>query len=149
MNLFLFFVVYPFFYSFLEWTVHRMLHLFWSRRHIEHHIVLWSDDDYRASLKKSVNCFLIALPLFFLEGNLISLWINYTMYEFFHSWLHRNKSRAAVYHIIHHLSSDWGKNYGVLSPFWDRAFGTLRSARKIEEWRFLYNWNPYFFLVNF
>lgn len=149
MTLINFFIVYPFFYSLLEWTVHRLLHLFNSRRHRRHHIVLKSKNDYTANLEKVLTVLILAFPFFLVDLNVLSLWLNYTTYEFFHSWVHRNKGGAASYHTIHHFSKDWRKNYGVLSPFWDKIFGTMRTGHTVAWWKFLYNWNPYLFFINF
>ncbi len=149
MSLVKFLVVYPFIYSFLEWNIHRFLYVFDSRRHREHHYVLKSDDDYSSSLKKSLQTFLFISPFCFIDPDLVSLWINYTMYEFIHCWLHRHRSPASTFHTIHHFSRDWNRNYGVLSPFWDGVFGTLRTGQRIKWWKFLYNWNPYLFPINF
>ncbi len=150
MNLFYFFGIYPFVYSFIEWNIHRLLHVFESKRHTEHHILLKSDKDYASSLKKSIQVFVIASPLFLVDSNIVSLWVNYTMYEFVHCWLHRNPSSASTFHNIHHHSKGWDKNYGVLSPFWDRIFGTIRMGKRhIHWWKYIYNWNPYLVAINF
>ena len=149
MDLLYFFGLYPFLYSFLEWNIHRLLHVFKSKRHNEHHIILKSDNDYISNFRKSTQTLLVMLPLCFIDPNLISFWINYTMYEFIHTWLHRNRCNASNFHNIHHFSRNWDKNYGVLSPFWDMVFGTMRTGRGINWWKFIYNWNPYLFLFNF
>lgn len=142
-------VIYPFLYSFLEWNVHCLLHVRKSSRHTTHHVVLRSEDDYKANFRKSLMALLAITPVIFMEPAFISMWINYVMYEFFHSWLHRNKGGAASYHAIHHFSKNWNKNYGVLSPFWDAVFGTMRTKSPPKWWEYLYNWNPYLFFINF
>lgn len=146
-------------YGFLEYTIHRFLHVIKETKHRKHHEELKNDDDFSASFQKSINMFNIViffkvLSYFVLEeiGTFVFyLWIQYVLYEFTHDIIHRYKIPGiAKYHSIHHYCYKYRLNYGVTTPFWDYVFGTM-SDYNMRRVNFLIyvSWLPWFNFLNF
>jgi sterol desaturase/sphingolipid hydroxylase (fatty acid hydroxylase superfamily) len=142
-------------YGFLEYSLHRLAHIYNNKRHTTHHMVLKSDDDYRSSFIKSIKMFMYTSPFIYYYTIFRFLYIQYVLYEFTHSWIHwhiSNRNSFVVefirYHNVHHAIHV--KNFGVLTPFWDHVFGTMSITYKERTNNMIYlSFMPYFSFINF
>ncbi len=141
-------------WTLLEWGLHRAMHLGFKSRllqriqfkaHLRHH-------DHPRDLPRSVARLRVSVPasvailgaaylllgslalaMFFTSGVIIG----YLWYESVHLVAHLRwrvplLSGLCRYHLRHHFS-DAQRGFGVTSPLWDWAFGTLPKRRRGHE----------------
>lgn len=131
-----------FFWTFLEYTIHRGLghnpklkNLF-TVEHLLHHKEV---NYFAAAYKKAGGAIVIVGLLTLILGTLIN-WVNgfvfstglvsmYLGYEFVHNRIHTHAPQNAYgamlrrHHFYHHFNNP-DKNHGVITTFWDKVFGT-------------------------
>lgn len=131
-----------FFWTFLEYTIHRGLghnpklkNLF-TVEHLLHH----KEVNYFAAAYKKAGGAIVIVGLFTLILGILINWINgfvfstglismYLGYEFVHSRIHTHAPQNAYgamlrkHHFYHHFNNP-DKNHGVITTFWDKVFGT-------------------------
>lgn len=134
-----------FFWTFLEYTIHRGLghnpklkNLF-TVEHLLHHKEV---NYFAAAYKKAGGAIVIVGLLTLILGALIN-WANgfvfstglvsmYLGYEFVHSRIHTHAPQNAYgamlrkHHFYHHFNNP-DKNHGVITTFWDKVFGTYEK----------------------
>lgn len=133
--------------SFLEYSVHRLMHggMLLGKKHAEHHKDGWGQgvlgefwDYFVGSVPVMLVGFLVcwlvldSVPagLGFVLGGLAYALMAAYAHQVQHErpdlvfWLKR-----PVHH-LHHKHHMWRHNFGILVDFWDRIFGTYR----VEEW---------------
>ena len=131
------------FASFIEYWIHRLLHIWpWlgkSTSHYNHHYrnkapgMLRDFKDY--SLFVLVMC-----PAFFISltvgiGVFLGSLVYTTFAAYAHQLQHENPSRCfwmrSPVHTMHHQRGQWHHNYGLTVDWWDHVFGTY----KVVEWQ--------------
>ena len=131
------------FASFLEYWLHRFMHIWpWLGRdvisHYDHHRrnegqgVIGEFKDYFKVVLLLSWTFLISLPIgigVFL-GSLV-----YAMFSAYaHQLQHENPSKCfwlkMPVHYVHHQYNQWHHNFGLAVDWWDRVFGTYKPM----EW---------------
>ena len=143
-----------FVYGFLEYIIHRYLHITNEKRHNTHHLQLKNGNDFISSFYKSCVLFIFIYPI--LNYFVFLLFLQYVFYEFSHDLIHHiekknflNK-RMITYHMFHHYYKDWNVNYGVTTPFWDYIFNTMSHYHKNRVNIFIYfSWFPFLNFINF
>ena len=140
-------------YGFLEYGIHRFLHLTKEKRHTTHHIQLKNSNDFISSFYKSFVLLGCILP--FINKFMFFLWVQYVFYEFTHDLIHHLDKKfwnrqIIHYHMFHHYYKDWNVNYGVTTPFWDYMFGTMSKYHKYKvNFLIYFSWIPVLNLFNF
>lgn len=125
--------------SFVEYAVHRLMHMgkFMSPRHAKHHRRFesqgwWGEfTDYsRPGLLIVWAGFLVSVPagVGFALGT-----IGYAAFAAYAHQVQHEKPDLAFWlgspiHYLHHRENMWHHNFGIGVSFWDRIFGTYRTA---------------------
>ena len=128
--------------SFVEYTVHRLMHKgkFMGTRHAKHHRRFesqgwWGEfiDYSRPGLLIVWAGFLVSVPagVGFALGT-----IGYAAFAAYAHQVQHEKPDLAFWlgspiHYLHHRENMWHHNFGIGVSFWDRLFGTYRTA----DWR--------------
>ena len=149
-SLFIPFFLGVFFWTILEYTLHRFLghkkHLknVFTTEHLRHH----REGDYFAPAYKKAIAALLVLAISTLILGLIFNWLSaftfsfglslmYGVYEFLHKRAHTHAPFnfygrwLRKHHFYHHFKNP-KKNHGVTSPVWDIVFGTYVKPEKLR-----------------
>lgn len=127
-----------FFFTLIEWSVHKYLFHKWpsiiQQGHFDHHrnpTGYYTVPFFTTGI--IVLTLLVILPgtVSVVYGFVSGLLFGHIIYGLFHHYLHRYHFRAGYFrvlqnhHDLHH--ADESCNYGVTSGFWDRIFRTFRT----------------------
>ena len=140
------FIVAFIFASFVEYWLHRMMHIFphFGRDlvpHYEHHRentangVLPEFKDYLMVVPLSFLALLVSLPIgiSFVAGSLV--YAAFSAYA--HQLQHENPVKCIwmkmPVHYVHHKYNQWDCNFGLAVDWWDRLFGTYRKVNWLTE----------------
>lgn len=134
---------------FLEWAIHRfVLHglgkkkgsifdFHWRVHHRKSRRNGFKDDDYirlGGSWKEILGILVVGLahlplasifPMFY-----ATMWIMGLLYYHVHAYSHKDPEWAkqwVPWHYSHHMGRNQNSNYGVLSPWFDKLFGTYED----------------------
>ncbi|MGV2829476.1 sterol desaturase family protein [Myxosarcina sp. GI1(2024)] len=138
-----FFVLSFIFASFVEYWLHRLMHIFpWFGSqltgHYYHHYskqslgVIGEFQNYSTAV-------LIFCPIFLISRSVgITVFCSALVYTAFsafaHQLQHENPTKCfwmkMPVHYIHHQHNQWHHNFGIAVDWWDRLFGTY----KLVEW---------------
>ena len=125
--------------SFLKYAVHRMMHVgkILHKKHALHH----QAGEGQGWLGEFVDYFLPA-PLVLWPAFFISLWagigfaVGAVLYAAMSAYAHQvqHEQPELVFwlprpvHHLHHEHRMWKHNFGILTDFWDRVFGTYKKV---------------------
>ncbi len=137
-------------YAFHRWLLHhtryRLLReLFWKRLHAEHHGYRRMRDPEHRAVHPIITFPVVGVLVGGVGRTTVSAWapailagwlLGYTLYEALHWLFHSGESFSGLRqvpvvrrlweaHTAHHLQ-EITANYGFISMFWDRRFGTYR-----------------------
>ena len=134
------------FASFLEYWLHRFMHLWpWLGNklttHYDHHRrnsgqgVLWEFKDYCILVFLMCWTFLISLSV----G--IGVFLGSLVYAAFSSYAHQlqhdNPTKCfwmkMPVHYVHHKYNQWHHNFGLAVDWWDFVFGTYKSVEWLSD----------------
>lgn len=134
------------FASFMEYWLHRLMHIFprFGRDlipHYEHHQkntatgVIQEFRDYAMALPISLIALTISIPIgiTFLAGA--------TVYAAFSAYAHQLQHENPVkcfwmkmpVHYVHHKYNQWEHNFGLAIDWWDKLFGTYLETDWLTE----------------
>jgi sterol desaturase/sphingolipid hydroxylase (fatty acid hydroxylase superfamily) len=146
MGLIITFVLALIFASFMEYWLHRLMHIFprFGRDlipHYEHHQknnatgVFQEFRDYAMALPISLLALTISIPvgITFLAGA--------TVYAAFSAYAHQLQHENPVkcfwmkmpVHYVHHKYNQWQHNFGLAVDWWDKLFGTYLETDWLTE----------------
>lgn len=134
------------FASFVEYWLHRMMHIFphFGRDivpHYEHHRentangVLQEFRDYAMVIPLSLLAFFISFPfgISFVGGSIV--YAAFSAYA--HQLQHENPTKCVwmkmPVHYVHHKYNQWEHNFGLAVDWWDRLFGTYQAVEWLTE----------------
>ena len=140
------FIVAFIFASFVEYWLHRLMHIIphFGRDivpHYEHHQentangVLQEFRDYAMVVPLSLLAFFISIPIgiSFVAGSLF--YAAFSAYA--HQLQHENPTKCVwmkmPVHYVHHKYNQWGCNFGLAVDWWDRIFGTYQAVDWLTE----------------
>ncbi|VEP18372.1 Fatty acid hydroxylase [Hyella patelloides LEGE 07179] len=146
MQLFACFVFAFIFGSFLEYWVHRLMHL-WPKfgngitTHYNHHHINktkgFVGDFFDFSLVS-----LLVLPTFFISLSVGIIFILGTVAfaafaSYAHQIQHYNPTKCfwmkMPIHYVHHEDNQWDSNFGLAVDWWDRIFGTYKFVESLSR----------------
>ncbi|MEM8677174.1 MAG: sterol desaturase family protein [Cyanobacteria bacterium P01_G01_bin.67] len=134
------------FASFVEYWLHRLMHILphFGREivpHYEHHRentangMLLEFKDYSMVLPLSFLAFLISIPVgvSFFAGSLV--YAAFSAYA--HQLQHENPVKCVwlkmPVHYVHHKYNQWEHNFGLAVDWWDHLFGTYKQVDWLTE----------------
>lgn len=129
------------FASFVEYWLHRLMHIFphFGRDivpHYEHHRentangMLLEFKDYSMVVPLSFLSFMISVPIgiSFFAGSLV--YAAFSAYA--HQLQHENPTKCIwlkmPVHYVHHKYNQWEHNFGIAVDLWDKLFGTYKAV---------------------
>lgn len=132
--------------SFLEYWLHRLMHIYpWFGNkltsHYTHHDhnrgtgVIWEFRDYLIVV-------LILCPTFLISRSIgIRVFFSGVVYAAFSAYAHQlqhdNPTKCfwmkMPVHYVHHKYNQWHHNFGIAIDWWDRLFATYKSAEWLTE----------------
>lgn len=133
------------FASFVEYWIHRLMHLKpqgVGKRHLDHHRrgegqgVVWEFFDY---VKGSAIAMLI--PLFFSLEAGVGWMLGALAFAAFSAYAHQLQHENPVkcgwmkmpVHYVHHKYGQWHHNFGLGVDWWDHLFGTYKATDWLSE----------------
>ena len=134
------------FASFVEYWLHRLMHIFphFGRDivpHYEHHRentaegVLREFKDYLMVVPLGLGAFLISVPIGigFVAGSIV--YAAFSAYA--HQLQHENPTKCIwmkmPVHYVHHKYNQWEHNFGLGVDWWDKLFGTYKAVDWLTE----------------
>ncbi|MEO1672644.1 MAG: sterol desaturase family protein [Cyanobacteria bacterium J06631_2] len=134
------------FASFVEYWLHRLMHIFphFGRDivpHYEHHRentangVIQEFRDYAMVVPLSLLAFVISVPVGItaVAGSLV--YAAFSAYT--HQLQHENPTKCVwmkmPIHYVHHKYNQWGHNFGLAVDWWDHIFGTYKATDWLSE----------------
>jgi sterol desaturase/sphingolipid hydroxylase (fatty acid hydroxylase superfamily) len=127
------------FTSFVEYAVHRMMHLgiINGRRHAEHHRDGWGQGFWPEFRDYFLPGSPLLLPPWLAGVEIGSAWtLGCVGFVAFSAWAHQlqHENPAACrwmrvpVHYVHHRDQMWQHNFGMALDWWDRVFGTYSEV---------------------
>ena len=140
------FIVAFVFASFVEYWLHRLMHIIprFGRDivpHYEHHRentangVFQEFRDYTMVVPLGLVAFLVSIPvgISFMAGSLV--YAAFSAYA--HQLQHENPTKCVwmkmPVHYVHHKYNQWSCNFGLAVDWWDKIFGTYQAVDWLEE----------------
>ena len=134
------------FASFVEYWLHRLMHIFphFGRDivpHYEHHRentaegVIREFKDYMMVVPLSLGAFFASVPIGigFVAGSVV--YAAFSAYA--HQLQHENPTKCIwmkmPVHYVHHKYNQWEHNFGLAVDWWDRLFGTYKAVDWLTE----------------
>jgi sterol desaturase/sphingolipid hydroxylase (fatty acid hydroxylase superfamily) len=134
------------FASFLEYWVHRLMHL-WPKfgngitAHYGHHRSNTSKGFFKDFMDFSLVAILV-LPTFLISLSVGIIMVLATVAfaafaSYAHQIQHNNPTKCfwmkMPVHYIHHQNNQWDSNFGLAVDWWDHVFGTYKSVEWVTD----------------
>lgn len=132
--------------SFIEYWLHRLMHIWkWFGKdlisHYSHHRentaqgVIGEFKDYSMILPIMLFGFLISVPV---GISIIAGALTYAIFSAYaHQLQHDNPTKCfwlkMPVHYVHHKHNQWHHNFGLAVDWWDRVFGTYKAVDWLTE----------------
>ncbi|NJL82539.1 MAG: sterol desaturase family protein [Chloroflexaceae bacterium] len=131
--------------SFLEYWIHRIMHLWpWFGGTLTDHYLHHQRNNASGMLREFKNYSIlvpvVSAPFFFVSQAMgLSMLAGTTAYAIFAAYAHQLQHENPItcfwqpmpVHYVHHRYNQWHHNYGIALDWWDRIFGTYQFT----EWR--------------